>query len=346
MRVRIISEIQEFLDYKDKWNAIFNKHDYSFFQSFEFNYYSWINELSKNKLNRLCIISLKNNGLVFAILPLYIDSKRRLRFINDVHADFCDVLSEQKFEFETILSEIRDKFKFHSVHFINCKKDSFLYKLFIANQLKNSLLMPHAKYSDIAISAGNFPSNMIRYKSKQKTEFRRVKKKNLGKDHYILQKYDDSDFPINEIYKLRERIIKLRLRKDNFLDEDRLLLLEKLYNSNRILISLVKTKGNTHAISFISRNKNNYLFWIDMYDNSKMINIYNYISFIENVSLNDRVNINFGRGVYDYKLQNFKPDIKQLFSIHIFQNKFKLNLFLVIERIINFLKLIYKIFLK
>ena len=119
MRVRIISEIQEFLDCKDKWDTIFNKHDYSFFQSFEFNYYSWINELSKNKLNRLCIISLKNNGIVFAILPLYIDSKRRLRFINDVHADFCDVLSEQKFEFETILSEIRDKFKSMDFNLMN-----------------------------------------------------------------------------------------------------------------------------------------------------------------------------------------------------------------------------------
>ena len=346
MRVRIISEIQEFFEYKDQWDAIFNKHDYSFFQSFEFNYYSWISELSKNKLNRLCIISLKNNGLVFAILPLYIDSKRRLRFINDRHADFCDLLSEQKFEFETILSEIRDKFKFHSVHFINFTKDSFLYKLFKTNHLNNSLVMTHVKYSDITISAGSFPNSVIRYKSKQKTEFRRVKKKNLGKDHYILQKDDDQDFPINEIYKLRERIIKLRLRKDNFLDEGRLLLLRELYNSNRIFISLVKTKGNTHAISFISRNKNDYLFWIDMYDNSKMINIYNYILFIEKISLNNSVNINFGRGVYDYKIENFKPDIKQLFAVYIYKNKFKLSLFMFVERIINFLKSIYKKFKK
>ena len=43
MRIRIISEIHEFFDYKDKWDAIFNNQDYSFFQSFEFNYYSWIN---------------------------------------------------------------------------------------------------------------------------------------------------------------------------------------------------------------------------------------------------------------------------------------------------------------
>ena len=346
MRVRIISEIQEFFEHKDQWDAIFNKHDYSFFQSFEFNYYSWISELSKNKLNRLCIISLKNNGLVFAILPLYIDSKRRLRFINDMHADFCDVLSEQKFELETVLSEIRDKFKFHSIHFINFTKDSFLYKLFKENHLNNSLVMTHTKYSDIAISAGSFPNSVIRYKSKQKTEFRRVKKKNLGKDHYILQKDDDQDFPINEIYKLRERIIKLRLRKDIFLDEGRLLLLRELYNSNRIFISLVKTKGNTNAISFISRNKNDYLFWIDMYDNSKMINIYNYILFIEKISLNNSVNINFGRGVYDYKIENFKPDIKQLFAVYIYKNKFKLSLFMFVERIINFLKSIYKKFKK
>ena len=346
MKIRIISEIQEFFEHKDQWDAIFNNHDYSFFQSFEFNYYSWIYELSKNNLNRLCIISIKNNGLVSAIFPFYIDSKRRLRFINDKHADFCDVLLDEKIDFETILSEIRDNFNFNSVHLINCTKDSFLFKLFKSNKLKYSLLIPNAKYSDIAIFEGSFPNNVIRYKSKQKTEFRRVKKKNVGKDHYILQKDDNSDFPINEIYKLRERIIKLRLRKDNFLDEGRLLLLRELYNSNRILISLVKTKGNTHAISFISRNKNDYLFWIDMYDNSKMINIYNYILFIEKISLNNTVNINFGRGVYDYKIENFKPDIKQLFAVYIYKNKFKLSLFTFVERIINFLKSIYKKFNK
>ena len=345
MKIKIISEIQDFLDYKNQWDAIFNIHDYSFFQSFEFNYYSWINELSINKLNRLCIISLVNNGLVSTILPLYIDSKKRLRFINDDHADFCDVLSKEKFDLETILSKTRDRFKFHSVHFINCTKDSFLYNLFNGNELNNSLLIPNAKYSDISISSGSFPNNLIRYKSKQKTEFRRVKKKNLDKEHNILRK-EDSDFPIDEIYHLRERIINLRLRKDNFSDESRLLLLKELYNSNRIIISLVKTKDTTNAISFISRNNNKYLFWIDMYDNSKMINIYNYISFIENVSLNHSVNINFGRGVYNYKLENFKPDIKQLFSAHIFQSKFRLNLFLAIERIINFFKLVYKKFKK
>ena len=345
MRVRIISEIQEFLDYKDKWDAIFNKHDYSFFQSFEFNYYSWINELSKNKLNRLCIISLKNNGLVFAILPLYIDSKRRLRFINDIHADFCDVLSNKKFDFENILSEISNQLKFDSVHFINLRKDSFLYALYEKNTLRNCCLKPFAMYSDLVIPSGIFPSNVLRYRSKQKTEFRRVKKKNIDKDYQLLLK-DDADFPIKEIQQLRERMIELGLRKANFLDEKRLLLLTQLFNSNRMLVSMVKNKNNIHAISFILTNENEYLFWIDMYDNTKMINIYNYILFMESISFDNNVKINFGRGVYDYKVENFKPDIKQLFALYIYRNQLHLSLFLFIDKIKGVLKSFYKKFIK
>jgi hypothetical protein len=345
MKIRIISEIQEFFAYKDQWDAIFNNQDYSFFQSFEFNYYSWITELCKNKLNRLCIISIKNNELVSVIFPLYIDSKKRLRFINDRHADFCDALSNKKYDFEEILSEISNQLKFDSVHFINLTKDSFLYHLYKENKSNNNLLKPLAKYSDLVIPEGIFPDNVLRYRSKQKTEFRRVKKKNIDKDYRLFLK-DDANFPINEIHQLRERMIELGLRKANFLDEDRLLLLKQLYNSNRILVSMVKSKSNIHAISFILTNENEYLFWIDMYDNTKMINIYNYILFMENISCDNNVRINFGRGVYDYKVENFKPDIKQLFALYIYRNQLHLSLFLFIDKIKDILKLIYKKFIK
>jgi hypothetical protein len=345
MRIRIISEIHEFFDYKDQWDAIFKNQNYSFFQSFEFNYYSWITELCNDKLNSLCIVLIENNEIASAIFPLYIDSKMRLRFINDRHADFCDVLSDKKFDFENILSEISNQLKFDSVHFINLKKDSFLYDLYVKNTLRNCRLKPFAMYSDLVIPNGSFPSNVIRYRSKQKTEFRRIKKKNIDKDYRLLLKVD-ADFPINEIHQLRERMIELGLRKGNFLDEERLLLLKQLYNSNRILVSMVKNKSNIHAISFILTNESEYLFWIDMYDNTKMINIYNYILFMENISCDNNVKINFGRGVYDYKVENFKPDIKQLFAIYIYENQLQLSLFLFIDKIKDILKSIYKKFIK
>jgi len=88
------------------------------------------------------------------------------------------------------------------------------------------------------------------------------------------------------------------------------------------------------------------LFWIDMYDNAKMINIYNYILFLENISRDNSVNISFGRGVYDYKVANFKPDIKQLFAIYIYENQLNLSLFLFFDKIKDILKSIYKKFIK
>ena len=345
MRIKIISEIHEFSAFKDQWATIFNNKDYSFFQTFEFNYYSWITELCKNKLNRLCIVFIVNNELASTIFPLYIDSKKRLRFINDRHADFCDALSNEKYDFELILSEINNQFKFDSVNFINLTNDSYLYHLYKEHTDSNILLKPFTKYSDLHIPIGIFPDNVLRYRSKQKTEFRRVKKKNADKDYQLFLK-DDADFPIIEINQLRQRMIELGLRKANFLDENRLLLLNELYISNRILISMVKKKNDIHAISFILKNENEYLFWIDMYDNAKMINIYNYILFLENISRDNSVNISFGRGVYDYKVANFKPDIKQLFAIYIYENQLNLSLFLFFDKIKDILKSIYKKFIK
>ena len=341
MKIRIISEIKELNSIKDDWDDLYAKADYSTFQSFEFNYYSWLTELSKAKGNQLCVVLLATNERTCAILPLYIDFNKRLRFINDKHADFCDVLSKEKFDFEDVLSEIRKHFKLYSVHFINLTEDSFLYALYKKKVWKNSLLKPFEKYSTLNLDKGTFPYNVLKYTSKQKTEFRRIKKKSAENTHHFLLK-DNSNFPIQDIYQLKERMIGLGLRKANFLNEDRLILLKELYNSNRMIVSMVKSKSNICAISFILRNTNEYLFWIDMYDNSKMINIYNYISFIERISQENNIKINFGRGVYDYKVTNFKPDIKQLFAFYIFSNKLQLLIFLFVDNIKEILKSIYK----
>ena len=341
MKIRVISDIQELSMIQDDWCDLFVSEGRSAFQSFEFNYYSWKTELSKNKLNRLCVILLTTNERISTILPLYIDSQKRLRFINDTHADFCDVLSDQKFDFENILSEISTQFEFNTAQFINLKEGSFFYELFKNKACRNSVLKPFEKYSDIIMSAGSFPDNILRYKSKQKTTFRRVKNKNNHNTSHILSR-DHDDFPIKEIYQIKEKIIELGLRDADFLNEDRLLLLKELYNSNKMIVSMVKNKSNIHGISFLLRNDNEYLFWIDLYDNTKMINIYNYISFMENISCEHSVKISFGRGVYDYKVVNFKPDIKQLFAIYIFTNHFWLIIFLINDNIRGILRSIYK----
>ena len=53
MQVEIINNINNLLSYKREWDFMFSKKEYTFFQSFTYNYYSWKNILSLNKGNVL-----------------------------------------------------------------------------------------------------------------------------------------------------------------------------------------------------------------------------------------------------------------------------------------------------
>ena len=46
-----------------------------------------------------------------------------------------------------------------------------------------------------------------------------------------------------------------------------------------------------NSISFILCKKSNYLIWIDLYDNTKMINLFNYVSLISSLSKKNKINI-------------------------------------------------------
>ena len=88
MKIKIIKNINEFQNLKTDWDRLFVAVNCSVFQSFEFNYFSWKTELSKNTNNQLAISVVKNEEEIIAIFPFYIDAKKQLRFINDIHARF------------------------------------------------------------------------------------------------------------------------------------------------------------------------------------------------------------------------------------------------------------------
>ena len=341
MEIRVITEIKEFKKTQTDWVSLFISEKHSVFQSFEFNYYSWKYELSENKRNTLCIVLLRNKNMLLAVLPLYIDSRKRLRFINDKHADFCDFLVNDVFDFELILFEIRKQLLYTSVHLINLKEDSFVYSFYKKLDIKNGYIKFFEKYSDLVLSEGDFPDNYSRYKSKNKAVFRRIKRKNNDKSYYLLSK-DEGGFPIKEVTILKERMIKLGIRGSDFLNSNKLLLIEKLFNSDKLIVSMIKGENEIYALSFILKNSDEYLFWISLFDNVKMIHIFNYISFMEKVSGNNKIKISFGRGAYGYKVTNFKPDVRQLFAVFIFSNTLQKGAFLFFEKIRTTINLIYK----
>jgi len=340
MEVKILRNIYEFKGLERPWNNLYDKmNSRAVFQSFDFNYYSWVYELNDNR-NALALAVVYNKKELTAVFPFYIDDRKRLRFINDNHADSCDCLSIEVFDFGTILKKLQEQFSINSFNFINLRHDAkMLYNLKSFPYFKRSMFS--AEYSLLVLKKGVFPDNFPEYKSKQKTEFRRVLKKNKDKIHEVIS-YENLDFPLKEIDLLRDKMIDLGIRNSSFLPPTQLELIEKLYQNGKIILSIVKTQDTINAISFIIKDSDQYLIWIDMYDNSKMINIFNYISLVSLLSLSKAVIINFGRGGYGYKTSNFLPKVMHLSSFYIFTSKWQELKYNVEGFVMQLLKNTYK----
>ena len=337
MRYRLISNLVEFKNLENDWNALYAKvKEKTVFQSFEFNYFSWKYDLVNDK-NTLVIVLAYDSDIIKSIFPFYIDNRCRLRFINDLHADFCNVISIVDVNFNEVIKVLRNNFKIHYFQLINLKDDcSLLYY----SKINSCCVISDVDYSVLNFNKGVFPDNCLDYKSKQKTEFRRILKINKDKDYKIID-YTNTLFPKFQIENLRKKMISLGIRNRNFLSSSQLLLIEELYLNGKIVLSILSERGITYAISVIINSPSEYLVWIDMYDDSKMINLCNYILAISSLSAEESVKINFGRGSYNYKIKNFLPLRKELFSMYIFSSKYSELKFFFERRVLQLIKRVY-----
>ncbi len=320
MKINIISEINGLKDLQKVWDNLFFLGQYSIFQSFDFNYYSWKLELCKNSRNKLCVISIKDNEKIYAILPLYVDSRMKLRFINDNHADFCDIISMSAINFSDLYNYLKQEIIFKSISLINIKANTNIHNSVIDWNRKNIVVKLISEYSTLNIDRGDFPYNVPHFRSHQKHRINKAIRKNEDKKSIVFE-YKKNDFPKKDILLLADKMIQLGVRKKGFFSEERLLLIEYLYNSGSIIIHMLISKDKIHSCNIITRDSAaTFMFWIDLYDDSQMINISSYICFMKSVSFDQAVVVNFGRGKYFYKVSNFNPFFRDLYQINIFFN--------------------------
>ena len=342
MQYKVITDIREFKLLEPEWNLLFDRNTYSVFQSFVFNYYSWKEILTHSSSNSLFIIKIIQDNIAVGFFPLYNDKTNTLRFINDVHSDFCDLVLDKEIDLKKLFQFILNDCNHKKLHLINLKENSILTQ-FNAHQTQyNFSFSVSENYSDLEINKGIFPSNCNKLLSKQKTEIRRIIKKNSNYKHEVLSKIY-CDFPINEILILKEKMIKNSSRNNTFLPLSQLTLIEKLYDNQYIEISLIKD-NDVKAISFVMKNKNESMFWIDLYDDVQMVNLYNYISYISLKSADNKVCINFGRGAYSYKISNFAPEIRELYALYIFSSKSLKISYIIKNYFIGMIRLLYRNF--
>ena len=196
---------------------------------------------------------------------------------------------------------MQSKFTIRYFNLINLRTDSCILENKLPNYCK---LLPSSEYSTLLLEKTNsFPSNFTQFVYRQRRRLKRILKK-YPTGIIELISSPENDFPLKEIQELRKKMIDFSVRKKDFLDTDLLHLIKGLYNSKKLKISVLKVDNQISAISFFFQRKNEYSFWIDMFDEKQMINLYHNTLFIKTITEKQTSLFNFGRGNYSYKNQN------------------------------------------
>jgi hypothetical protein len=320
--IQIITDELEFKNLEVQWNELYEKSICRTpFQSFHFNWTSWTNFQNKQKKNKLWIIT--QNGKqkkLHGILPFYIDKNGILRFINDLHVDFCDGLFDNNLNIHITLKKIteliiKDK-KIKGVDFLNLTHKSiifpyfksFLKQAFVFSTTEHSYL-PSIKETNIELSA--------HLRSKERNEL--VNANKVNKDNsYKIYRCETDAFPYDKLIEIRNNMRNNGIRVPTFYGEDFMNLSRILYENRLMVISITQIDNLiTSASTIISdHEKKWYMFWISMYNSDvKLINIFNNNQFINSQISDKETIIDFGRGGYDYKFRNYLPIVHNVYQL-------------------------------
>lgn len=348
---RIITNENQFQEIKSQWCELYEKLDnVTVFQSYEWNYQFWKNIHQEDKLF-IVVFFGKNINSLSAIFPLIVDKKRRLRFIGDIHSDYSDFLItnmeiiDQYDLFKTFQKIIHNENMIKSIELKNINFDN-IYLGFMGFQFDYKQIVYQSNAYSYTTLKGDeeFFKSFSHFKSRQRSELKRIYKKNEKFTSHIYDNFK-TPIPIEKIKKLMLCMVDNSSRGEGFLDEKLLSTIETLYIKGYLLINEVNKNDNSIAMNFILYNRNKYIFWIDLYDDIKFINIYSYLKFMEHVCMDNKENENifdFGRGLYNYKIKNFYPLIKP--QVTFFYSKKNSIYIMYIMKL--FLKLIVKNFYK
>ncbi|BBG65153.1 hypothetical protein NNO_0450 [Hydrogenimonas sp.] len=352
MKYHIIQNENDFKSSKQIWERLYESCGCcTVFQTFEWNYEWWLKGHREDQLF-IIVFFKKNIENPIAIFPLIIDEKNILRFIADIHTDFSKILSTDldiadMYDISKIFFNLFNNCSCKSIELKNINQDDALINYLQLPFDNKKIFFQSNGYSYLEITPvkDNFFNSFSHLKSKRKSELKRIYKKYSGYTSSILTANTDT-FPLDDIKSISNEMTKNGLREETFLDSTLLEIIYVLYEKDNLIIQTIQnSRGESVAMNFVLKSpKERYIFWIDIYKNFQYINIFSYITFMKTIieSSDKQIIFDFGRGLYDYKIKNFLPIIKQQYTFFFSKYNFDflsyLSKFFAKKSIMNFYK--------
>ena len=162
MKIKVFNNKKDALLLKKDWEALFNKGNYTIFQSFTYCYSSIFKE------SKPFIICNYEDGELVEIWPLELKNNK-LIFINDTHADFCDIISETSSI--KVVDFLRENQLANILKLKNLEKDSIVFTKIESLKVKDVSFC--VNYSMLKLEkSDNFPSNFNHFVYRKKKEIK------------------------------------------------------------------------------------------------------------------------------------------------------------------------------
>ena len=316
MRVQIINKKSKLVELSSDWKRLNSLYNSKIFSCYDYI----ISVIGSKNYNLFILVVFDNLDRVINIIPMY-KKNNFLFFLNYEHSDYCEIIGP---------TQRLDKFFFQTITKQNNLRGIILNNLI--NPISNLKTFKSNSCSFLNLKkTKKFPSNFTHLVYRQRRRISRILNK-YDYSHQII-KYPET-FPQSVINNIKNDMISRGIRPENFMDTDMLNLINSLYEKNILIISCVKDKRkNSLAISFILEQYKTFYFWIDLFLDISMINIYNNISFIKLISEIKSAKFDFCRGIYNYKKQNFVPNEIDLHTSFFIESKLISYLFSLYQNI-------------
>lgn len=320
--IQVITKKDDLLLFKDSWDALYNEIDYATpFQSYSFNYYSW-KILERDKRLHIILIYCQKDKKLQAIFPCVIHKNGILHFINGIHSDFCGALIHNDFVkdyhlYKEFSEYIRNNQEIQGFVFDNLKEDNYLTGilgyLFKGAQTRITNRWSYLTFYKDKNDKEMFLSSMQQLSSKDRYRLKNIQKKSQNLKFQLFRVHE-SPYPKRIVEDIIDTMITSKIRTEAYFSEKFKALLENVYEEGLLTIGCSFEGENPIAANLYLINGKEYIDWLAIYKDGKY-NISNLLQMMERIYINGGGTFNFARGLYDYKISNFRPEIHNLYRI-------------------------------
>ena len=321
MRLLVIRNKTDFYSMQAKWDLLYRQaSDATVFQSYAYNKIAWEYVEKRDPAAELYIVAVESQNQLICLLPCYMDRKGRLRFINDLHTDFCDCLIEKNCHdihhlMEDIFEEIQKESRIKLIYFDNLRGSSPLIPYFKVFG-KNTMIFSQTEHTFLTLKRNvPYPESFLHLRSKERAKLKKILRDTPETSLRHFRKAEQA-FPGEELHDLWRNIIQAGIRSEDYLNNNFFQFTRDLYQSGLLEIILLyeSEKPVAAAYYYASEKQDFYIQWIILCSDKRLNLPLDLLSCTEFSRTGDAV-FDFGRGAYFYKVHNFKPEIKPLYRL-------------------------------